>query len=106
MAAIFKDRVQRVLGHVTSHLGEDAVFYPCKGSSFAVQVVFDKEFEIVDPNSETVVSSNTPAVLVRLSDYPNGIHEGDQFQLDARYKVWTVQEDGQGGAVALMNRMS
>lgn len=94
-----------MLGHVTTHLGEDAVFYPGKGASFSVRLVFDNEFEIIDPNSETVVSSNTPVILVRLSDYPNGIEEGDQFQLSSeRFKVWTVQEDGQGGARVMLNR--
>lgn len=96
-----------MLGHVTKHLGEDAIFYPCKGASFSVRLVFDNEFEIIDPNTETVISSNAPVILVRLSDYPNGISEDDQFSLEGkRFKVWSVQEDGQGGARCTLHRMS
>lgn len=104
--AEFKSLVQDVLGHVTQHLGEDAVFAPCNGSKISVRVVFDNTFELVDPDTETVIKSNQPRVLVRLSDYPNEtINEGDVFTLNGKdYRVWTVQEDGQGGASVMLHK--
>lgn len=106
--AVFKGSiVQNILSRVTNHLGEDATFKPCNGTAFAVRVVFDKKFEIIDPDTETVISSNQPRVLVNLSDFPDGIEKGDQFlfETDSRkYVVWTVQEDGQGGAQILLHQ--
>lgn len=109
----FKNKVQRVLGHVTQHLGQDATYYPCKGESLTVRVVFDNDYEIVDPNTEAVISSNAPIILVRLSDFPAEISENEIFQMsleiggpNLKYKVWSVQEDGQGGARVTLHRLA
>lgn len=92
---------------MTQHLGEDATYYPCKGASVAVRVVFDNEYEIVDPDTETVISSNAPVILVRLSDYPGPIKENDRFEMSGvKYKVWSIQEDGQGGARVTLHKLS
>lgn len=108
----FKDNlVQRVINNVTGHLGEDATFVPCNGTSLSVRVVFDNSFELVDPDTETVISSNQPRVFVNLEDFPDGIEKGDKFILldreqdvNRNYEVWTVQEDGQGGADCILHR--
>lgn len=103
----FRDKVFRVLGYVTQHLGEDAIFYPCKGVSYTVRVVFDNNFEIVDPNTETVISSNAAVALVRLEDFENEIQENERFEIGGiKYKVWSVQEDSEGGARVTLHRLS
>jgi DNA-binding beta-propeller fold protein YncE len=103
----FKNKVQRVLGYVTKHLGEDAVYTSCNSAPRTVRVVFDNDFEIIDPDTETVISSQAPVILVRLSDFGDKIRENERFNMDGiDYKVWSVQEDGQGGARVTLHRLS
>ena len=105
--AHFKDNiVQGILYRVTRRLGEDGSFIPINGSPLSVRVVFDNRAELIDPDTETVVSTNQPRILVNLKDYPSGINKGDKFVLEsAAFKVWSVQEDGQGGAIVLLHKV-
>lgn len=99
--------VQRILGHNTRILGEEVEYTFKTGGSEKVQVIFDNEWQQVDPDTERLISTNQPVIGVRLSDLSQEARVGDKVYVIAEntdYIVQDVQEDGQGGASLFLKR--
>lgn len=85
----------------------DAIHYPRDGSaSQAVKVIFDNEFEQVDPDTENLIASQSPRAGVKISDFDNPIRKRDIFEIKGiEYEVIDKQEDGQGGATLFFHEV-
>lgn len=95
----FLAKAARLLNRAKQSLGEDMVYRYKDGGSVSIKAIFNNQFEIVDPNTETMVTSNDPHIGVVLSDLSKKPREGDEVDfLDVVYQVVDVQEDGQGAA--------
>lgn len=100
MGGNFKNNlVSGVLKICIPTFGEPIEYRPAKGGSFKLKAVFDREFLAIDPNTEATVSSNNPAVGIRLADLPVVPKQGDKVKIENEiFKIEDSVEDGQGGA--------
>lgn len=108
MVGTFKDKVHRMLGHLIPAFGESVRYEPIDGGRYPILGVFDREFELIDPQTENVIASNRPALGIRLADLPQSPKEGDLVYIDATrecFRVTDSQEDGQGGATLIMHKV-
>lgn len=97
-------------------MGEDIVFKAMKtGVTYSKVVnseenlrgVFDSKYQIVDPETEEIISTNKPGVGVNLNDFEVIPVQGDEFFIQGIwFRVTDKQEDGQGGAVLLLNKVN
>lgn len=100
----FKGLVSGALRRLTTTFGED-VRISAKDGRFpdiTVKGVYDDNFIYVDPETETLVSSNEPMIGIRMRDFSKPLLAGDGIYIFTErlfYKVIDVLEDGQGGAV-------
>ena len=104
----FKRLVNNALGRLTKTFGEPVRFEARDGRfrPFTTNGVYDDKFTFVDPETETLVSSNEPMVGIRMSDFPKPVEQGDLLYVASErlhYKVRDVLEDGQGGAVLALH---
>jgi hypothetical protein len=101
----FKDKVGDLLTKAVNVFGEDVKYRSKSGGSVKIRGVFDHTFEFVDPNTNTVVSSNAPRLGIKLADLPFKPLQGDTVQIGSTlYKVVDALEDGQGGASLHLNK--
>ena len=101
----FRERVNKVLRHCTSTFGEEVIYYPRKGGSHKIKGIFDNDVELVDPETEQLVSSNASMLGVNLNDLDFEMKIDDQIQIrNLRYIVVEVREDGQGGASLILHK--
>jgi hypothetical protein len=102
----FRDRVSRVLNHCKREFGEACTLYPLAGGEFPIRGIFDNEFRLVDPDTEQVVSANTPMLGVNLFDFDFDIKIKDKLLIrNVSYKIIDIREDGQGGASLFLHRL-
>lgn len=102
----FRKHVDRILKKATKTFGQEVTFYPKAGGVFKVQAVFDSEYQVLDPETEQVLSANQPGLGVNLNDFPEEPKQGDEVQVgELRFRVSDKREDGQGGAVLLLNKV-
>lgn len=105
----FKSKVDKLLDVALKVLGEESSvrYESVRGGAVEISAVFDKDWEGVDPDSETIISSNQPALGVKLADLPGGEAEQDDvFYIGKeKYLVWDVRPDGQGGATLLAHEL-
>ena len=102
----FRDRVSGVLRRCTKTFGELVTYYPRSGGSYAITAIFDNDVELVDPETEQVITSNQSRIGVNLSKINFELKVTDQVQVrNIRYKVVEVKEDGQGGAELYLNKV-
>jgi hypothetical protein len=103
----FRDHADRILKKAMSSMGTEAKFYPKKeGGIFNVRGVFDSKYQVVDPETQEIVSTNKPGLGVNLNDFTVIPVQGDEFEIrGTRFVVTDKQEDGQGGAVLLLNKV-
>lgn len=102
----FKDLVGCALDVIIPCTGEEVCYRPRAGGAFDIPAVFDENFQIVDPDTEEVVSSQQPGIGVKLANIPFVPTQDDRVSIGRRtFKVTDVQEDGQGGASILMNEL-
>lgn len=102
----FRKLVDKVLVAGTRTFGETVTFYPKCGGVYKVQAVFDNDFQIIDPQTEQLVSANQPALGINLNDIKFDLKNGDEVEIrKARYKVQQKNEDGQGGATLLLHNI-
>lgn len=65
----------------------------------AVDGVWNNQTEIVDPNTEAVITTNQPRICIKISDLDEAPIKGDKLTRDGTtYRVQDVQLDGHGGA--------
>lgn len=101
----FKCRVDKMLETIINATGETVEYRPVNGGSFEICAVFDNEAQLVDPDSEQLVSSNEPAIGIRLRDLPNFPKYNDIVVAEKEtYRVIDIREDGQGGASLLLHK--
>ena len=102
----FKGLVGDMLGIIIPCCGEgDGVFYQHKsgGSPYKIQAVFDLSFEFIDPETENLISGNSPNLGIRLSDLRLIPDIDDKVTVGkVTYLVTDSLEDGQGGARLIM----
>lgn len=102
----FRDMVSKLLGVAIPVFGEVVTYGYVDGGQTQIKGVFDLNFDVVDPESQAIVSSNQPRLGVRLSDLEQAPKVGDRVTR-ADLTVWRVtdsQEDGQGGASLIMRK--
>lgn len=89
-------------------MGEEVKFFPLKaGGVFLIRGVFDSKYQVIDPETQEMVSSNKPGLGVNLNDFSVQPAQGDKFEIRGiEFKVTDKQEDGQGGAVLLLNKVN
>lgn len=109
MANFKNNLVKKLLGHATNVLGEFVEYCPVNGSPIKIRAIFDNEWEQVDPDTERVVSSQSPILGIRLIDLKSPPKVQDLVTiLDSgdKYKVIDIREDGQGGASLFLHRQT
>lgn len=100
----FKGLVDDALGILTDCLGEKVEYRSCKGGIETIDAVFDRDYVAVDPDTERVISSNSPMIGVRLRDLPSKPVKGDIVVIGSEeFQVIDSREDGQGGAALFLH---
>ncbi len=103
----FRDLVDRILVKATDAMGETVTFYPGTDEEIEVPAIFDSEYQVLDPDTEQVLSANQPGLGVNLNDFETDPKQGDIVQVrETKYRVTDTREDGQGGAVLLLNKVT
>ncbi len=113
----FRELACDVLVKVNCTFGEKVSYYPSQGGGpIEIQATFDDFFEQVDPDTEVVIASNQPTLLIKLTDIPFLPIKGDVVRIKANafkmqtkaisYTVYDSQEDGQGGSELFMHKVS
>jgi len=101
----FRKRVDRILGHSMREFGEQVIFFPRAGGVYKVRAIFNNDYQLIDPETEAVISGNQPALGVNLNDLKFDLCEGDRVQVrETTFSVYDKQEDGQGGATLLLHK--
>ena len=102
----FRTHVNRVLKHCTSTFGESVKVFPKRGGVFNIVAIFDNDFQVIDPNTEQVISANQSALGINLNDVSFDLSVGDQVEVrKIRFKIIDKKEDGQGGATLLLHKL-
>jgi hypothetical protein len=102
----FQAKVGRFLTKAVNALGESVRYFHQDGGNVRIMAVFDNNFEVVDPNTETVVSSNHPRIGVKLADLLELPKKNDRVEFGRdMYKVVDCLEDGQGGASIWLHKI-
>ena len=106
MSSNFKNLVDGLLGRTIQAFGEEVIYKPSKGGEYRLCGVFDRNFEQVDPDSHVVIASNIPMLGVNLNDMFEKPTQGDLVEIeDEIFKVVDSQEDGQGGASLILQKV-
>lgn len=102
----FRTHVDRILKKSTEVFGEAVTLYPTSGGVYKLRGVFNNEYQIVDPDTEQVISANQPALGINLNDFKGTIKTDDIVVIrDFKFKIVDKREDGQGGAVLLLHKV-
>lgn len=81
------------------------------GNPISLNGVFDRVHKAVDPETGAVVDSRTPTFGIRKADLPAEPDAGDELEIAAgqfsgTYEVLDSQEDGQGGTMLTLRKIS
>ena len=104
----FKQRYNRALGIIVPACGEEIEYRPRAkpGVRYKLKAVYDDEYEAVDPETNQIISSNSPRIGVRYSDLISPPQKDDEvYILGETFKVYDSQEDGQGGVTIYLHRL-
>jgi len=103
----FRNKVDRVLKHSMKEFGREFDFYPSSGGVYRIRAIFDNDYQMVDPDTEQVVSANQSALGVNLNDFSFDVRTGDRVIVDSiMYRIIDKREDGQGGATLLLHKLN
>lgn len=102
----FAERAKRILGHAMREFGTTVTYYRVATNQiYKFKGVFNNEFVNVDPDTESVIAMNQPALGVNLNDIDFDIDQGDRIKIrEFFYIVIDKQEDGQGGAMIFLEK--
>jgi hypothetical protein len=95
-----------VLAPLQSVFGEPVTFLPAIGQPIAVSGIFDEAYREVDLAGGMAVTTESPVLGIRISDFPVLPLQGDQVTVPSRAKTYIVREvqlDGHGAAKLLLN---
>lgn len=83
------------------------VTYTRSSVDYAITAIFDKNYEMVDPDTHAMVSSNRPVICCRIADLPGGTWSpGDTVTYDGvTYKTVDKQADSEGAIAILLHKM-
>lgn len=85
--------------------GKEVIYEPAKGGTFPIVGIFDDQFELIDPDTEQVISSNQVTLGIKLDDLPEAPVKGDRVIVrDTRYIVIDSREDGVAGAILFLHK--
>lgn len=95
---------QLLIGPALAVFGEATTYTPAAGQVFTLQGAFLSAYKTVEFQDGAAASTQSPALDVRLSDFPAGAPApGDTVLVrGALYSVADVQPDGIGGAKLLL----
>ena len=87
---------------------EDATtvtYHPASGSPYEVAVIFDREFESVDPNTEQAVISTQPVARINENDLVAEVKKGDKITVRGqKYLIIKPETDGVGTIFLFLNK--
>jgi hypothetical protein len=95
-----------VLARLQGVFGEPVTYLPAIGSPRAVSGIFDEAYREVDLAGGMAVTTQSPVLGIRTSEYLSLPLQGDQFVVPSRNKTYIVREvqiDGHGAAKVLLN---
>lgn len=98
-----------VLGPLESVFGEPVNYMPAAGGSFSISGVFDAAYRGLDLADGMAMSTETPVLGVRLSQFPMAPEQGDSLTLarsGVTYVVREVRPDSHGAARLMLNQAS
>jgi hypothetical protein len=102
----FSKKVDRLLNASKRAFGEKVTFYPKAGGAIEVTGIFSADFQIVDPETDQIISTNQPGLGVNLNDFETDPKQNDEVEIrGTKYRVTDKREDGQGGATLLLNKV-
>lgn len=91
----FNKLASRAFDNIKRSLSIDALYLPKSGGQFEIRGPFDNRVQQVDPDIETVVSSNLFSFGLKLEDIPQKPKKGDKLIVNnITYQVIDSQEDG------------
>lgn len=74
-----------------------AIYTPAGGAAQSVNVIFDRAYLSVDPDTQARIMSTEPMLLARAADLPDEITIDDRFVVAGRtYRPVEPRPDGQG----------
>lgn len=105
----FAAATESVLGNVLDTFAEQipVVYTPASGSPYSIRGVFDENYQTIDPNSMTMISTTHPVLLVRLSDLDSVPGKGDRVTVRTNrvFTVTKMEPDGRGGALLILHKV-
>jgi len=103
------DITNTILGTAMGTFGTPFTITPDGGQPETLRGVFDDEHEEVDLDvtGDSVLSTHSPRIGIRLSDFSQEPKQNDEIQrLGLCYRIVDIQQDGQGGAVLHLHEVS
>lgn len=104
----FRDRVNRLLNHCKRVIGEKCVYIDPLGAEHEIEGIFSNDHNVVDPDTEQVISANQPLLGINLFDF-KGIDLSRKGKVRIRnltYNIYDIQDDGQGGSELYLHRVN
>jgi hypothetical protein len=103
----FRDTLAAVDAAVGGQLGEPIVYTPGVGSPVTVQGIHDRGYLVADGSGlgDAGVMTSRPAVSLMRADLPSDPKTDTAARLTIRaevFKVWKVENDGQGRLVLVL----
>lgn len=95
-----------VLAGVISVFGEPVTYTPAIGAPLSITGVFDEAYQDLTLAGGTAMTTSTPVLGVRVSDFPALPAQGDTLVIASTGEAFTVKEvraDGHGWAKLMLN---
>jgi GNAT superfamily N-acetyltransferase len=103
----------RVNAQIEAVFGEQAQYAPAIGLPFPIGVTFHQAYKSLDFADGVGVSSESPAIGVRLTEFQTQPKQGDRVTITATnlhdggiYVVKDVRRNGVGAAILLLNKVN
>lgn len=101
----WESATSKVLDLCKRALGRDATYLPAVGSPVSIRGVFGSTHVEVNVGQVAPMSSLAPSLGIKLSDLPLRPKKGDRVTVaGTTYRIIDSQEDGEGGALLILQR--
>lgn len=100
---------KNVLAPLENVFGEPVQYLPAVGAAFSITGIFAEAYKEVDLAGGMGVTTVTPVVGIRLSQFPNLPTQGDQLTIlrtTSTYVVKEVRPDSHGSVLLMLNYLS
>lgn len=97
-----------VLGPLEAVFGEPVTYAPAAGGGFDVSGVFDAAYREVELAGGIGITTETPVLGVRLSQFATAPEQGDRLTIQRTgltYEVREVRPDSHGAARLMLNEV-